>query len=364
MGARLISFTALGGLSLVCLVPSSSPTANQIRPEATGNHVTLRAVPICAESIQDQSSADCLLASSIPSPGLLFPPPHDGGTGNSSSGNEAFVGGGKNNEASGSFATVGGGYANTSSSLNTTVAGGQNNLADGYGATVAGGSVNHAGGYSGASVGGGAHNEAMGSHATIPGGFGNVALGDFSLAAGRGAFVNQEGSFVWADSQGSTRSASANDQFNVYAGGGTRIFSSSTGSSGVLLAAGAGSWSAVSDRASKENVRAVDTREVLERLSRIPVSSWNYKTQEDGIRHLGPMAQDFHAAFGLGAGEATIDTIDADGVALAAIQGLNDKLAERDAGLRAELASKDAELAELRQELELLREALEALTSE
>ncbi len=62
------------------------------------------------------------------------------------------------------------------------------------------------------------------------------------------------------------------------------------------------------------------------------------------------MAQDFHAAFGLGVSDKLIDTIDPDGVALAAIQGLHDLVQERDAVI----AKNEAEIAELRERLERL----------
>ena len=74
------------------------------------------------------------------------------------------------------------------------------------------------------------------------------------------------------------------------------------------------------------------------------MASWNYKAQGKSVRHLGPMAQDFHAAFELGEGERTITTVDADGVALAAIQGLNAKL-------EAELKAKDGRIADLERRL-------------
>jgi hypothetical protein len=61
----------------------------------------------------------------------------------------------------------------------------------------------------------------------------------------------------------------------------------------------------------------------LERLSRIQIAEWNLKSQDPAIRHLGPTAQDFYAAFGLGEDERYIGAVDADGVALAAIQGLH-----------------------------------------
>ena len=62
------------------------------------------------------------------------------------------------------------------------------------------------------------------------------------------------------------------------------------------------------------------------------------------------MAQDFYAAFGLGESDKGIDTVDADGVALAAIQGLNAVLMdkEREIGnLRTELTAQKARVASL-----------------
>ena len=59
----------------------------------------------------------------------------------------------------------------------------------------------------------------------------------------------------------------------------------------------------------------VNGQAVLARLAEVPITTWNYETQDPTIRHMGPMAQDFHAAFGLGESERHIPTIDADGVA-------------------------------------------------
>ena len=61
---------------------------------------------------------------------------------------------------------------------------------------------------------------------------------------------------------------------------------------------------------------------MLARIAALPISTWSYKAQDESIRHLGPMAQDMYAAFGLGEDDRHITTIDADGIALAAIQGL------------------------------------------
>ncbi len=98
---------------------------------------------------------------------------------------------------------------------------------------------------------------------------------------------------------------------------------------GAVLAPGATAWTAGSDRETKEHVQSVDTVAVLRKVAAMPISTWNYKSQDPAVRHIGPMAQDFHAAFGLGETPKGISTIDADGVALAAIQGLNAKVEEQ-----------------------------------
>ena len=85
----------------------------------------------------------------------------------------------------------------------------------------------------------------------------------------------------------------------------------------------------------KKNVESIKPEEVLAVLLEMPIQRWTYKTESDEVRHLGPMAQEFRAAFGLGANDVSIATVDADGVALAAIQGLNTKLEEENAALKA-----------------------------
>ncbi len=77
-----------------------------------------------------------------------------------------------------------------------------------------------------------------------------------------------------------------------------------------------------SDAARKANFAAVDTAEVLERVAELPIQSWNFAHDDPAVRHVGPTAQDFHAAFGLGADEQHIAPLDVNGVSLAAIQEL------------------------------------------
>jgi hypothetical protein len=82
-------------------------------------------------------------------------------------------------------------------------------------------------------------------------------------------------------------------------------------------------------------------------VAALPVQSWRYTNETDVVRHLGPVAQDFKAAFGLGTDDKSIGTVDEEGVALAAIQGLNQKVESENSALRAENAG-------LKQRLEAL----------
>ena len=115
------------------------------------------------------------------------------------------------------------------------------------------------------------------------------------------------------------------------------------------------SWINSSDRNLKRDFAAVDTKAVLEQVAALPVQTWSYKAQP-GEKHLGPVAQDFHAAFGLGADDVSIATVDEGGVALAAIQGLNRKLEN-------EAKAKDAEIQQLKQSVAELKTMVEKLAS-
>ena len=99
-----------------------------------------------------------------------------------------------------------------------------------------------------------------------------------------------------------------------------------------------------SDRNAKEHFKPISPSAVLAKVVALPIQQWNFK-EAPGVPHLGPTAQDFYAAFGLGGSEVTITTLDLDGVALAAIQGLNQKL-----------EAARAENVELKQRLEQLEQ--------
>ena len=97
-----------------------------------------------------------------------------------------------------------------------------------------------------------------------------------------------------------------------------------------------------SDASVKENVVPVNPEAILQGVAAMPISTWEYIADEDDSVHLGPMAQDFRAAFGLGMNDTTIASVDADGVALASVQAL---LARSEAD-RARIAELEAVLAE------------------
>ena len=192
---------------------------------------------------------------------------------------------------------------------------------------------------------------AMGSSTTASGasstalGQQTVASGAWSTAMGRRASTNSHsGSFVYGDNSiNATLLAPGANSFTVRAAGGTTFYSSGDLSNGVTLAAGAGAWAAVSDRNRKENFRSEDGEAALARIAAMPIQSWNYKTQDPSVRHMGPTAQDFHAAFGLGDSELTITTTDLGGVSLLAIQALERRTAE----LRAENEELSRRIADL-----------------
>jgi hypothetical protein len=86
-------------------------------------------------------------------------------------------------------------------------------------------------------------------------------------------------------------------------------------------------------------------------VTKLPLSSWSYCSESNSVRHLGPVAQDFHEAFGLGADDKHIAGLDSSGVALAAIQGLSQ-----------ELKTKQAEIDQLKQRLVALERRLDGLS--
>lgn len=211
----------------------------------------------------------------------------------------------------------------------------------------------------------------------------NTASGAASVALGYHAHTNtKQGSFVFSDrsSADSTRAShphqatfrvacglvvytSSNLSTGVAFGGagvsnlGSVCPTAQFGQSGTMIATSTGAflstggtWTNASDVNRKHRFATVAGEDVLLRLRQLSIGTWSYRVEDDAVRHLGPTAQDFRAAFGLGRDETSIATVDADGVALAAAQAL-----ERRTAAQAE------EIRGLREENAALRERLERL---
>jgi hypothetical protein len=275
------------------------------------------------------------------------------GASNQNAGTEASLGGGDTNTIT-SAATdgvLGGGFTNTVSAEYGVIAGGKNNTVSGEGGYIAAGGYNTASG-EGAVVDGGFNSTASGTFATIPGGYVNNAAGTYSFAAGARASAANEGAFVWSDgSDGDTILTSSRAyQFLARASGGFTLYTNAASSVGAQLAAGSGTWASLSDRNAKTNIAPLDDAAVLDKVAALPISRWSYKS-EHGVRHVGPMAQDFYAAFRVGEDDKHITSIDEDGVALASIKALH---AENGA-LHADNETLHAENALLRRQLAAMK---------
>jgi hypothetical protein len=188
-------------------------------------------------------------------------------------------------------------------------------------------------------------------------GTGNTAFGFGALQSATGSF-----NFGYGYLAGSALTTGGNN-VDIAAAGvsgdnaiiriGTPGIQTATYLAGNVYASGAvfsNSVDLVSDRNAKEDFMALNPQTVLDKVARLPITEWNYKTTRN-MEHIGPMAQDFHAAFGLnGADDKHISVVDEGGVALAAIQGLDQKL-----------NAKDAEIQNLKQQNDSLAERLNEL---
>jgi hypothetical protein len=182
-------------------------------------------------------------------------------------------------------------------------------------------------------------------------------------APGSGDYSNvQYMQFTWSDAGTvdvgvQTVYGRAGGTFTVRAPGGARFLTSTNNTAGVVLNPNAGSWAALSDANTKTQVTAIDHRKNLRTISALPVTAWQYK-HDPTHRYVGPMAQDFHQAFGLGSDERYISTLDADGVALSAVKGLIEELLEG----RERSAIQARRLAELEAEIQMLQEQIQKTT--
>ncbi|HZV69202.1 MAG TPA: tail fiber domain-containing protein [Saprospiraceae bacterium] len=257
---------------------------------------------------------------------------------------------GEHTNATGPTSTAIGYYA--TASMDYAVALGDHTTASGFRSTAMGHSTMASGG----------HSTALGQATTASGEF-STAMGNTTTASGvgttaMGSYVSTngfEGCVIMGDNATQTvTNSSANNQFTTRFNGGYRLYSGWNLITGVLLAPGGGSWTSVSDRNVKENFRSIDTEDILIRVGDLPLSNWNYKSQSTDTRHIGPMAQDFYAAFHLdGVSDTTINTLDIDGINMAAIQGLKVRTDE--------LKKAVAELETLKEEVSDLKNAMAEL---
>ena len=200
-----------------------------------------------------------------------------------------------------------------------------------------------------------------------------TADADWSTAVGyRASTAGYVGSFVWGGSLSGASATTdsirvtAHGQFAARAPGGFRFRTNQTLTTGCDLAAGSGVFSCSSSRALKEDFETVDGEDVLARIRAVPVTTWSYTAEGHGVRHMGPFAEDFRAAFGLGTDDTTIGLLDIDGVNFAGVQALERRTSEQAERIRA-LEAENARLAargdRMEAELAALRAAVEALAS-
>lgn len=335
-----------------------------------------------------------------------------GGSGNFTLQQWSAIGGGSQNSALGQYATVAGGERNAARGVGATITGGGANEALGLRSTVAGGSFSCAGADFSFAAGRQAKVRPSADPSTV-----GTACDDLSSYAGGSGDI---GTFIWSDSQDAPFLSSGPNQFLIRADGGlflnanarvlsgddvifrarpttgdadvdlrlqTRagksllMFLSETtggltmnltevgtganrltvngGSGGGAFLSNGGTWTNASSRSFKEGFGAVDTLDVLNRLLDLPITTWAYIGSAEGL-HLGPVAEDFKAAFGLAGDGQSIATVDADGVALAAIQGLNAKLEQENGALKAENQSLRSDVDALAERLARLEAQLDA----
>ncbi|HYG09786.1 MAG TPA: tail fiber domain-containing protein [Pyrinomonadaceae bacterium] len=190
--------------------------------------------------------------------------------------------------------------------------------------------------------------------AAIALGYNVTADQDHTTAMGKFATNNGfTGTFIWSDGSAQqsadTFRNTANNEFAARATGGFRFRTNLGGTTGCNLPAGSGVFNCTSSRTTKENFTLTSGEDVLTRLRKIPVSTWNYTAEGSQVRHMGPMAEDFYQEFKLGTGNTSIGVQDLAGVSLAAVKALDQRTVQ--------LQQRTAEVEQLRSEVQTLRAA-------
>lgn len=275
---------------------------------------------------------------------------------------ETVIGGGRENRVYGdtAWSVIAGGYNNIVNAISqgSVISGGTGHRIgeETQNATIGGGAGNLVSNDCDYAVIAGGANNVIASNAlygTIGGGEGNqIGKGAryATVPGGNRARANHPGVFLWADaSSASTFASAASNEVAFRCKGGVR-FTSDTGAGTHTVAwtPGGGSWTFTSDERMKDLYGPADGTDVLARLAALPLYDWSYKGYAQ--RHIGPTAQDFHRAFPLNSDDATINSLDVDGVSLAAIQELH-RLAR----------DQQATIDRQQQRIERLEKALEGL---
>ncbi|MCB0747127.1 MAG: tail fiber domain-containing protein [Ignavibacteriae bacterium] len=227
-----------------------------------------------------------------------------------------------------------------------TIASGNSSFASGYQTEASGLRATAMGSETKAS---GLHSSAIGS--------GTEATGDFSTAIGRYVKASGNGTiFIGDNSATSIQNANNDNRFAARFSNGYKFFTSSDLSTYSELLGGQNAWSTTSDSTKKENFLKVDGEEVLNKISKFNLRSWNYIGQDPSkFRHYGPMAQEFFNAFGndgigIIGNDTTITTSDFDGINFIAIQALEKRSKEQISSIQ-NLESRIKELEDKNQEL-------------
>jgi trimeric autotransporter adhesin len=242
---------------------------------------------------------------------------------------------GNNNTASGFQALFNNGNLNISgANIQQTVTVGDNNTAAGYQALYNNGIVNVSGGNIQQLVTVGNNNTAYGYQALLNNGGLNDGGGNIQSP------ITSGNDNIALGYQAGTNIISGNNNIDIGASGpsdesaiiriGNPSIQTATYLSGTVYANGV---ELTSDRNAKEQFAPVNAQAVLDKVAALPISEWKFKTDKS-VQHIGPMAQDFKAAFNVGTDDRHIAVVDEGGVALAAIQGLNLKLNEKDAEIQ------------------------------
>lgn len=117
-----------------------------------------------------------------------------------------------------------------------------------------------------------------------------------------------------------------------------------------------------SSRAKKQGFAEIDANDILNKVVNLDISQWNYIADPKAARHIGPVAEDFYAAFKLGSEPTGISPVDTAGVTFASIQALHSKAVNQETEIQ-ELKARISELEGANQRIADLEATLAHLVS-